>query len=86
MAVRKIAISLPEDVLRQVDRQAKRSKTTRSGWITSVLSEVSRASTRAEITERINGIFGVPELAEEQSATATEYLKAAESGSEDEGW
>ena len=86
MPVRKIAISLPEDVLLQVDRQAKRSKTTRSGWITHVLSEVSRASTRAEITERINHLFAEPETVEEQSAVSIEYLKAAETAPEDEGW
>jgi metal-responsive CopG/Arc/MetJ family transcriptional regulator len=82
MAVRKIAISLPEDILRQVDRLAKRTKTTRSGCIARVLAEVSHASTQAEITERINQLFGDPELAEEQASVSKLYLRAAEGESE----
>ena len=99
MPVRKIAISLPEDVLAQVDRLAQRTKTTRSGCIARVLSEVSRLKTQAEITERINLLFassadterlaerpGKSEIAEEQAETAAFYLKAAEAVPEDPEW
>ena len=57
MAIRKIAISVPEDVLRDVDRLAKKSKTTRSALISKVLKEVSRASTEAGFLARINEVF-----------------------------
>lgn len=87
MAVRKIAISVPEDVLRQIDRVAKRAKTTRSGFITQVLSDVSRATGRAEVTERINSIFGEESVVEEQGSVANDYLlRAAESETEGSEW
>lgn len=74
MAVRKIAISVPEDVLQQVDRLARRSKTTRSALITRVLKEVSRASNEKEITDRINSLFEDAELADEQQQTSEIFL------------
>lgn len=86
MAVRKIAISLPEEVLRQVDRLAKRTHTTRSGCIARVLSKVSHASTQAEITEQINDLFGEPGLAKEQAVVSDAYLKAAKGEFEDSEW
>lgn len=86
MAVRKIAISLPEEVLHQVDKLAKRNHETRSGCIARVLSVVSHASTQAEITERINLLFSEPDLLKEQAADAETYLQAAEQGFEDSEW
>lgn len=86
MPVRKIAISLPENVLHEVDRLAKRTKTTRSGCIAKVLSEVSHATNQAEITERINKLFGDPEIANEQTAVAGHFLRAAEKGFKDSEW
>jgi metal-responsive CopG/Arc/MetJ family transcriptional regulator len=85
MAVRKIAISVPEEVLRQVDRLARKSKTTRSGLITRVLREVSDASNQAEVTERINHLFNDQDLIDEQASTAHTFLQAAEND-EDSGW
>lgn len=86
MPVRKIAISLPENVLREVDRLARRTKTTRSGCIAHVLAEVSHATNQAEITEKINKVFNDPEVAKEQTAVASHYLRAAEKGFEDSEW
>jgi metal-responsive CopG/Arc/MetJ family transcriptional regulator len=86
MPVRKIAISLPEEVLRQVDRLAKRTKTTRSGCITRILSQVSHATTQAEITERINLLFNDPGTTVEQKTLSRDYLRAAEKGFEDTEW
>lgn len=87
MGVRKIAISVPEDVLKQVDRLAKRVSTTRSGFITDVLREVSRASGRAEVTRRIDRLFDSdPSLAMEQRRTATEFLRAADPGDDESPW
>jgi predicted transcriptional regulator len=86
MAVRKIAISLPEEVLRQVDRLAKRTHTTRSGCIARVLSKVSHAATQAEITVRINQLFGEGGVADEQSSVTDAYLQAAEEGFGNSEW
>ncbi len=75
MTVRKIAISVPEEVLIEVDRLAKKSKTTRSSLITQVLKEVSHASNQAEIAERINHLFNDEEIIEEQRSTAQLFLQ-----------
>ena len=84
LAVRKIAISVPEDVLKHVDRLAKKAHTTRSGLITRVLEEVSHARSQSEITDRINELFEKSGLTEEQSSVSSEFLRAAEN--EDSGW
>ena len=47
MAARKFAISVPEEVIREVDHAAKRRGMTRSGFITDVLSQVARALDQA---------------------------------------
>lgn len=78
MAVRKIAISLPDEVLSRVDVLAKKAKTTRSGYITRILEQVSRASSQAEITDRINRVFSSIDVVEEQSETARVLWTAAE--------
>jgi hypothetical protein len=69
------------DVLKQVDRVAKREKTTRSGFITQVLCEVTKAANRAEITTRINELFGERSPLDEQRNLSNEFLllRAAES-------
>jgi metal-responsive CopG/Arc/MetJ family transcriptional regulator len=86
MAVRKIAISLPEDVLKEVDRLAKKSKTTRSALISKVLKEVSHASTQREITARINRLFEDPKIKEEQSDTARTFLMSPKKEYGDSDW
>ena len=77
MAARKFAISVPEDVMRQVDRAAKRRRMTRSGFISRVLARVARARTDAEISERVNAFFSDPEVAREQRETARAFRRAA---------
>ena len=86
MSVRKIAISIPENVLRQVDRSAKRAKTTRSGFISRVLTAVSHAGTQIEITERINQLFSEEGISEEQTQVSDIYLQAAEKSFKDSKW
>jgi metal-responsive CopG/Arc/MetJ family transcriptional regulator len=80
MAVKKIAISVPEEVIRQVDRLAKRTHTTRSGLISQILKEVSQAQTQADLTAQINRVFDDLSVQEEQSSTSKVYLRAADSG------
>ena len=79
MAVKKIAISVPEEVIRQVDRLAKRTHTTRSGLISQILKEVSQAQTQADLTVQINRVFDDFSVREEQSSTSKNFLRAAES-------
>jgi hypothetical protein len=51
-----------------------------------VLREVSQARGKAEITERINELFGNPEVAQEQAQTSRDFLRAAEPSEEGSEW
>jgi metal-responsive CopG/Arc/MetJ family transcriptional regulator len=70
MAAKKIAISVPEDVLDQVDRAASQRGLTRSGFITEVLRRVAAARADAEVRRRVDELFSDPDVAEEQRETA----------------
>ncbi|HVY62900.1 MAG TPA: hypothetical protein VHF22_14680 [Planctomycetota bacterium] len=70
MAAKKFAISVPEDVMRQVDRAARGLGVTRSRYIVGVLRRVARARSDAEITRRVDELFADPEVAREQAETA----------------
>lgn len=77
MSVRKIAISVPEDVLLQIDRAAAARDTTRSGFISEVLRRVARARGEAEVSRRIREFFDDPEVALEQRKAAMKLSRAA---------
>jgi metal-responsive CopG/Arc/MetJ family transcriptional regulator len=70
MGAKKLAISLPEDVLDQVDRAAEELELTRSGYIARVLTHVARARTDAEIRSRVDALFSDPDIVREQRETA----------------
>ena len=73
MAVRKIAISIPEDVVEAIDQAAARRSTTRSAYIADVLRRVARARSDAEITRRINEVLSDASVAREQRDTAAAF-------------
>ena len=75
MAVRKIAISVPEHVLAQVDAAAAERGENRSRFITEMLALVARARTDREISRRVNAVFAEPEVAREQLQTARASAK-----------
>ncbi len=75
-AVRKIAISVPEGVLREVDRAARARGMTRSGFISSALARIARARRDAEITRRIDEILADPEIPRDQVETARAFQRA----------
>lgn len=77
MAAKKLAISVPEEVIREVDDAAKRRGMTRSGFITAVLSRVARARTDAEISRRVNDLFSDLEIGREQLDTARAFGRLA---------
>lgn len=77
MAARKIAISVPEEVIHQVDHAARRHGMTRSAFIAHVLGRVARARTDAEISRRVNELFSDPEIAREQVETAKAFRRVA---------
>ncbi len=77
MPSKKLAISVPVDVVEQVDRAAKQRGVTRSRYITDVLRRVAAARRDAEITRRVNALFADPGLVEEQKKTARELAAIA---------
>ncbi len=70
MAVKKIAISVPEDVLDQVDRASAESGENRSRFISRMLMLLAKARSELEISRRINAVFADPEIRKEQAETA----------------
>jgi metal-responsive CopG/Arc/MetJ family transcriptional regulator len=74
--VKKIAISVPEDVVRAVDRVARRRRTTRSALISQLLRQAARAHGDAELKRIIDELFAEPEVVREQVETAEAYGRA----------
>ena len=75
MAATKFAISVPTEVMQEVDRAAEARGITRSRFISEVLRRVARAKRDDDISRRIEAVLSDPELAEEQSTTAAEYRR-----------
>jgi hypothetical protein len=75
--VTKFAISVPEEVMKKVDRAAKKHRVTRSRFISEVLKSVAEASSDAEITERINRLFSDPKIGREQRDGARELVRTS---------
>lgn len=82
VAVKKFALSVPEDVMKQVDRAAKRFGVTRSRFIADVLRKIANAGMDAEITRRVDELFADPEIAGEQSRTAASLSPSPGNGTE----
>jgi metal-responsive CopG/Arc/MetJ family transcriptional regulator len=79
MVATKFAISVPEDVMSQIDRAARKRRVTRSRFISDVLRKVATARTDAEISRRVNELFSDPEIAAEQRTTAHAFQRASSS-------
>ncbi len=75
MAMKKIAISLPEPVLERVDELAASRGESRSHLIATVLDRVARAKRDRDITARIDTLLADGTIAAEQKATANEFLR-----------
>jgi metal-responsive CopG/Arc/MetJ family transcriptional regulator len=85
MALRKTAIAVPDDLLAAVDRMARARRESRNRFVIRVLEHAVRARRDAEITQRLNELFTVSELAEQQSREASE-LDLIGSDWSDEAW
>jgi Arc/MetJ-type ribon-helix-helix transcriptional regulator len=75
MAMKKIAISLPEPVLERVDRLAASRGESRSHLIATVLDRVARAKRDQDVTAQIDALLRDGTLAADQKATADEFLR-----------
>lgn len=81
----KTAISVPAEVLAEIDRAARARGESRSKYITRVLQAAARARRDAEITRRLNALFESEATAGAQRAD-TEFLDAIGTGWEKEPW
>lgn len=70
MAVRKIAISVPGEVLAQVDEAAAERGESRSRFITQMPTLLAQARSDREISRRVDAVLADPEVAREQVRTA----------------
>jgi metal-responsive CopG/Arc/MetJ family transcriptional regulator len=83
--IRRTAISLPAELLSDVDRAARDLGVSRSGYITRILRLAVRARCNAAITRRLDELFADAAVAAEQRRSAAE-LDAAGSGWNNERW
>jgi metal-responsive CopG/Arc/MetJ family transcriptional regulator len=75
MPMKKVAISLPEPVLKTVDQLAARRGESRSRVIATILSRVTQVKRDRDITAQINALFADETIATEQKRTADEFLQ-----------
>ena len=80
MASAKIAITVPEDVLSEVDAAARMRGETRSGFISRILKTALKARRDAGITRRLNELFA------EESVVATQERITREMDSAGTNW
>ena len=85
MPTAKIAISLPQEVLSEIDRAAHARGESRSRLIGDVLRTAMRARRGTEITRRLNALFADQEVAAEQRRLTREMDAVATDWS-DEKW
>jgi len=77
MPMKKVAISLPETVLKTVDQLAARRGESRSHVFATILSRVACAKRDRDITARINALFADGTIVAEQKRTADEFLRVS---------
>jgi antitoxin component of RelBE/YafQ-DinJ toxin-antitoxin module len=82
IAIRRLVVSVPEDVLHDVDAAATSLGLTRSELVNLVLRRVASVRRDAEITRRIDHVMRDLETQEDLAASAR-HLAAAR---RDEGW
>ena len=75
MAHRKTAIAVPEEILEEVDRAARERGESRSRFISRVLRLAVRARRDAEVTRRLDALFGDESVREEQRREAHELAQ-----------
>ena len=85
MASSKIAITIPEEVLADVDAAARARGETRSGFISRILRTALRARRDAGITRRLNGLFADESVVASQDRITREMDSAGTDWS-DEVW
>ena len=82
--MRKTAIAIPEDVLKEVDRAARARGESRSRFITETLKLALRKRRDVEITARLDAVLRDADLVDSQRREAERW--ASLSPLEDERW
>ena len=85
MSMIKTAITLPEEILRDLDRAAKERGETRSMFIRKILAAALRARRDAMITRKLDELFADEAVREDQRRTLEEMQRASVPW-DDEGW
>jgi len=70
MNTRKIAISLPADLVSMIDELSTKKKVSRSGFISSVLLEKIEEEKRQKVREAFDEVFSDEDIRKEQLETA----------------
>jgi hypothetical protein len=78
MAVKKIAISLPETVVEAVDRLAAQHHLARSTFIARVLERVAARARDEDLRTAVDRLFEDGDIAAEQSRTAEQFGSVAD--------
>jgi hypothetical protein len=81
----KTAVTIPVDLLTQVDQAARQRGESRSRYITRVLGAAVRARRDVDLTRRLNELFAADDVRDEQRRTADE-LDRAGTDWDDERW
>jgi metal-responsive CopG/Arc/MetJ family transcriptional regulator len=76
MPLHKTAVTIPEDLLAEVDRAAQTRGESRSRYITRVLRAAVRARRDTDITRRLNELFAAEHVRDEQRRTADDPGRA----------
>jgi metal-responsive CopG/Arc/MetJ family transcriptional regulator len=72
MSVRKIAISIDPDLLRQADKLARSRRTSRSGLIADLIARAAKANSDRAITRALDEVYGNGAAAREQKRLTRE--------------
>jgi hypothetical protein len=84
MSTRRIAVSLPQDLLDEADRLASRLGTSRSGLISELLARATREARGREISEAWERVARDPDLQREQVDMSREVYQGESFG--DDKW
>jgi metal-responsive CopG/Arc/MetJ family transcriptional regulator len=76
MPLHKTAVTIPEDLLAEVDQAAHNRGESRSRYITRVLRAAVRARRDTDITRRLNELFAAKDVRDEQRRTADDLSRA----------
>ena len=76
MATTKVAITVPEEVLSEVDAAARAAGESRSGFISRILRTALKARRDAGVTQRLNELFADEDVVLEQDRITREMDSA----------